>query len=240
MALFVSRQFLLTLLVFASLCTSARADRRNYVWTYQYQTMPAGATELEFYQTTQLRESTDQWEYRFEVEQGLTERWDFSVYQIFAQPEDGELKWDAFQLRSRYRIGEEGVYFLDPLLYLEYRRKLDSGEPNKLEGKLVLARTMGRTNVALNPVYEYFFAPGTEHEVGLDIGVAVEFVPAFSLGLESTTRVEFPRDEVEIGSYVGPTVSFASGRWWYSIGVGAGITDDADNAKVRLLMGVGL
>ncbi len=236
---FFSRLALLALSL-ASLPLVSFADRRNYVWTYQYQTMPAQATELEFYQTTNLNEIADAWEYRIEVEQGLTDRWDFSVYQIFTQPEGGSLRWNAVQFRTRYRIGEEGQYVLDPLLYLEYQRNTNSHLPNKLEGKVILAKTIGRTNLALNSVYELAFAPGTEHEIGLDAGLCYEFTPAVSLGLESTTRAEFEDEETAVASYLGPTISLASGRWWYSIGGGFGVSEDADDAKVRFLMGVGL
>ena len=38
---------------------SAYADRRNYVWTYQYVTMPKNVTELEFYQTTKVKDKAD-------------------------------------------------------------------------------------------------------------------------------------------------------------------------------------
>lgn len=230
----------LTMLFIVLLPLASLADRRNYVWTYQYQTMPAQATELEFYQTTNLKEIADAWEYRIEVEQGLTNRLDVSVYQIFTQPEGGSLHWNAVQFRSRYRIGEEGQYALDPLVYLEYQRNTDSHTANKLEVKVILAKTMGRTNLALNPVYELAFAPGSEHEIGLDAGVCYELTPAVSLGLESTTRAEFEDEETTVASYVGPTISFASGRWWYSIGGGFGISEESDDAKVRFLMGMGL
>jgi len=30
------------------------ADRRSYVWTYEYQTMPKGMWELEYYLTTEV------------------------------------------------------------------------------------------------------------------------------------------------------------------------------------------
>lgn len=213
------------------------ADRRNYVWTYQYMTMMKGETEFEFYQTTRLK-TLDEWEYRIEIEHGLTNRWDFSVYQIFKQIEDGAFSWDAVQFRSRYRIGESGKYFLDPLLYLEYNRKIDPKKMNELEAKVILAKTVSRFNFALNPVYEYFFAPGTGHEAGLDLGISWEFSPRFILGFESTSRIEFAEDENEIGSYLGPTLSFASGTWWYSIGYAHGATDDSDDARVRFLMGV--
>ncbi|MHC4542491.1 MAG: hypothetical protein ACYS74_22350, partial [Planctomycetota bacterium] len=36
-------------------CSSlAYADRRGYVWTYEYMTMPEGASELEYYLTTKV------------------------------------------------------------------------------------------------------------------------------------------------------------------------------------------
>ncbi|MBI5059772.1 hypothetical protein HZB60_08345 [candidate division KSB1 bacterium] len=221
------------------LVETSLADRRNFVWTYQYQTMPAEATELEFYQTTRLND-VDRWEYRFEVEHGLTDRWDFSVYQIFAQLENQDLKWDAVQFRTRYRIGEEGQYPLDPLLYLEYNRPTSSHRPNKYEVKLIAAKTAAPWLIAFNPVYELFAGPDTKHELGLDAAACYEFSPRLSLGLESTTRVEFEEGETVTASYAGPTVSIASGTWWYSLGGALRVSTDGDDARVRFLMGVGL
>jgi hypothetical protein len=221
------------------LCATSFADRRAYVWTYAYQTMPAGATELEFYQTSKLRE-VDQWEYRIEIEHGLTRRWDMSIYEIFKQDEGGSLSWDAVQWRTRIRFGEEGQYFMDPLLYLEYNRKTDSSKPNKYEAKIILAKTIDRFNMAINPVYELFAGPGTEHEVGLDAGFSWQFHPKLIAGFESTTRMEFEDDETETSSYFGPTISFASGTWWYAAGFAMGLTDGSDDARIRFLMGIDL
>jgi hypothetical protein len=224
-------------LVFVCLAQPSNADQRNYVWTYQYMTMLKGQSELEFYQTTKLRE-TDNWEYRIELESGLTERWDFSIYQIFSQDEGDAFKWNAVQLRTRYRIGEQGQYFMDPLLYLEYNRKIDLNMPHKLEGKLILAKTVEKFNLAVNPVYEVFFSPGTEHEAGLDVGMSWAFNRKFSLGLESTSRWEFENGYTEASSYLGPTISLASGKVWYALGAAWGITDESDNTRVRFIMGV--
>lgn len=228
------------LMLFLAFCfaSASRADRRSYVWTYQYMTMPEGQTEIEFYQTTKLK-AVDEWEYRVEVETGLSDRWDVSVYQIFKQLEGDDFMWDAVQFRTRYRLGEEGLWFVDPLLYFEYNRKLDLKKPNKLEAKLILAKTNGRLNVVANPVYEFFFAPGTEHELGLDAGISWEFHPRIIAGIESTSRRVLEED-ADFKSYLGPTVSVASGKWWYSIGVAFGVTDASDDARVRFLMGIGL
>lgn len=229
---------LLMFLALIFMTSSAMADRRNYVWTYQYYTMPQDKTELEFYQTTKLRD-TDEWEYRIELEQGIANRIDVAVYQIFTQPEGGSFKWNAAQIRMRYRIGEEGQYFMDPLIYVEYNRKTDLKAPNKLEGKLILAKTIDRFNLAINPVYELFFAPDVEHEAGLDIGMSWQFHPRFIAAVESTSRFEFEDDETETSSYLGPTISFASGNWYYTMGAAFGVTDESDDARVRFIMGVG-
>jgi hypothetical protein len=229
---------IIALVLAAIFATDAQADRRNYVWTYQYMTMPEGMTELEFYQTTKVKE-IDDWEFRMEVETGLTDRWDFSIYQIFKQTEGESFKWDAVQARTRYRLGEQGQYFFDPLLYFEYNRKIDMKKPNKLEAKLILARQMEAVNLAINPIYEYFFAPGTEHEVGLDIGLSYEVNPRFIFGVESTSR-QVLEDDADFKSYFGPTVSVASGGWWYAAGVAFGITEESDDARVRFIMGIEL
>lgn len=233
------RSMFLSLLFVTTFVAASFADRRNYVWTYQYITLPKGMTELEFYQTTKLAQ-LDSWEYRIEVEHGITDHLDFSVYQIFQQKEDEAFKWDAVQFRSRYRFGESDQYVVDPLLYLEYNRKLDLEEPNKIETKLILANQFQAINVALNPVYEIFFAPGLKQEVGLDFGLSYEFTPQFIIGVESTSRMEFENDEKEMGSYFGPTVSFASGNWWYTAGAAWGMTSESDDLRVRFLMGISL
>ena len=142
----------LTLLALALLMAapSVFADRRKYVWTYQSVTIPENGSELEFYQTTKLDE-IDSWEYRIEIEHGLTPRLDFAVYQIFAQKEDQSLTWDAVQLRTRYRLAEPGQMLFDPILYLEYRRKTDLDKQNKAEAKLLLSYDANKINFSVNP-----------------------------------------------------------------------------------------
>ena len=232
-------RLLLSILLLYIFSSTSFADRRYYVWTYQYASQPKGMTELEFYQTTQIADRNN-WEYRLEVEHGLTDNWDFSVYQILKQTEAGPLQWDAVQLRTRYRFGEIGEYILDPLIYLEYRRKLDFSQPNKIEAKFILAKQIEAINLSINPVYEFFFAPGSKHELGIDAALSYGFSPAFSAGVETLNRIEFADQENELSSYFGPTISFASGNWWYSIGTVFGLSDKSDKMRVRFLMGITL
>ena len=35
------------------------ADRRSYVWTYEYQTLPKGMSEIEYYDTMKIPDTND-------------------------------------------------------------------------------------------------------------------------------------------------------------------------------------
>ncbi len=240
-------KLLLLVLTIVMAVPSVQADRRKYAWTYQTTTLAPDATEFEFYSTGKQNSGTaDSWEYRIEVEQGITPKFDFSVYQIFTQTEGASLKWSSFQFRSRYRFGLAGELSLDPVLYLEYRRKLDnqSGQ-NKLEGKLLLGKDFDKTNISINPVYEYMWASGYDsyQEIGIDAGFS--YSPSFklSLGIESSSRNVFYSDvnkEDKFETSLGPTISISSGHTYYTFGVLFGLNDKSDDTRFRLLMGIGL
>lgn len=234
-------KLILTFLAALTIAGSASADRRKYVWTYGTGMMSPDESELEFYQTTKI-DDANSWEYRIELEHGISPRADLSVYQIFTQADGGSFKWDAFQIRTRYRLAEPGTVLFDPVLYLEYSRKLDLKKQNKLEGKLLLAKDFDKVNLAVNPVYEFFWAPGDPvHEVGLDAGLSYELSYKFTLGLESTTRYEMLKNEDdETSSYFGPTFSFATGSVYYTVGYAWGLTDDSNDARVRFILGAHL
>ena len=67
----------------------AFADKRSYVWTYEYMTMLKGRMEAEYYLTPKVpdwdKTSVNSWEHQLELEYGITERWDISAYLQFKQ-----------------------------------------------------------------------------------------------------------------------------------------------------------
>ncbi|HDP98186.1 MAG TPA: hypothetical protein ENN22_03255 [bacterium] len=218
------------------------ADRRSYVWTYEYLTMPKGMAEIEHYLTLKLPDVAEKdihsWEQRLEVEFGITDRWDISIYQIFEQKNGGSFKYSAFQLRTRYRLFEAGALLFDPLLYFEYKRYADLKAPNKLEGKIILARDIGALNMAFNFIEGFEFGGReSEFESEYTFGASYEFAPAFKLGMELFGNF---KSGDEANHYMGPTISFASGKLWYTVGAGLGITDKSNDFRIRALLGIHL
>ena len=168
------------------------ADWRSYVWTYEYMTMLKGKLELEYYLTEKQpninKSRPNTWKHYLELEYGITNHWDIALYQVFQQSNttsDSSFEYEGFKVRTRYRIAEKGSLPLDTLLYLEYIRNDDFDKPHVLEGKLVLAKDIGKVNIAYNQVVkqELESAGKTEHEYAA--GISYSIAPRFKIGVES-------------------------------------------------------
>ncbi len=234
------RKILITgLVLFFSLCQQARADWRSYVWTYEYMTMKKGTFEFENYLTTVVPDKDNSdvntWKESLELEYGITDHWDISMYQNFKytnKSQESDLEYDGFKIRTRYRIGEKNKFLLDPLLYLEYIREEELSKPNVLEGKIILAKDIGKANFSYNQILKQEAETGgkTEHEYAA--GVHYKINPRFRLGLESKGDY---RDEKY---YIGPTVSFALEKMWVSFGTLLSLNSEGDDVQARMIVGV--
>jgi len=217
----------------------AFADRRSYVWTYEYMTMPKGMAEVEYYNTLEYADANtpkvSTWKHLFEYEYGITDRWDISMYQQFKQTNTAAantLSYDGYKIRTRYRIGERNSLPIDTLLYLEYIGKNDLSALNQAEIKLILAKDIGRFNIAYNQILKQTLNSGgaTEHEYAA--GMHLEFSPALKIGIEG-------KGNYSAGShYVGPTISVATDKFWANFGILKGLTSNANYIQSRFLMGI--
>ncbi len=216
------------------------ADNRSYVWTYEYQTMNQGEAEIEHYTTltspfADSLNGTVTTEHNIEVEVGMSDRFDFSIYQNFKQAPGSNLEYTGYKLRARYRIGEKGQYLVDPLLYFEYKGKPDFSK-HGLEGKIILARDFGNLNVAVNPVFEIEYEDDSwESEIKYNAGARFIIYPLLKAGIELRSS--------DSGTYFGPTVSHGSERFWLAFGTlyAAGeVADGKPEFMLRLILGLGL
>jgi len=228
------KQVLFTLLSLMFV-TSLHADGRRYVWTYEYLTMHRGEAELETYtdfshvdtDSGRLNSTTLQYEYEI----GMNDRYDVGIYQVFKQSPDSPIHYDGFKVRMRYRFGEKGKWFMDPLLYLEFKNNGALDHP-KLESKLILARDFGKLNLALNPVLEFEFEDDeTEMEFEYAAGLSYNIHPLLTLGVETKGSAD--------SFYWGPTISHGKPDLWFGVGLlTPGMGDDVADRKIRCIIGV--
>lgn len=220
------------------LSSDVLADQRSYVWNYEYLTLPRGEGELESYFTISAPdrnnlEGNTTVEHRIELEVGMTDRFDFGIYQIFSQAPGESLEYDRFQLRGRYRIGEKGRYLVDPLIYLEYKGMPDFAE-HGIEAKLILAKDIGRLNLVFNPIVEFEFGDETEVETEYTCGMSYSIYELLRLGIEAKGS----RD----GHYIGPVLAHGTGHLWVALGSAlnlGSVTEGKSEFQLRLLLGIG-
>ncbi len=229
----------LTLVLFFCFSHYASADWRSYVWTYEYMTMKKGTWEFENYLTTVIPDADNSdvntWKDSLEFEYGITDHWDISMYQNFKytnRSSESDLEYDGFKIRTRYRIGEKNDFFLDPLIYFEYIRDEDFSKPNVVEGKIILAKDIGKFNFVYNQILKQEVESSglTEHEYAF--GAHYKISPRIRLGLESKGNY------TEEKYYAGPTISFAGQKVWFGFGVLQALNSESDDIQTRLIIGL--
>lgn len=227
-------------MVLLSVGAAARADRRAFVWTYEYMTMPQGTAELEYYVTSKVPDTgsfddNNSWEHQLELEYGLTDHWDIAVYQQWMDTHtdtDDNFEYKGTKFRSRYRLAERGVYPVDILGYLEYKRPDGSDSADALEAKLILAKDIGKFNIAYNQIVERALRHPEKPEHGYACGISYELDPRLKVGLESKGNLS------SFKYYLGPTISWASKKFWLAVGVTGGLNNRSDDLQARLIAGI--
>ncbi len=229
---------------------AARADRRAFAHTYEYVTMPRGGLELEFY-NTQTRPSFDsdvqKLGFQIEIEYGITDHWDVSLYQVFDQasgnvdPALNEgLHYSKTKLRTRYRFAERGEWPVDVLGYFEIARPFAKDEL-ELEPKLILARDFGKLTAAVNLIGVVELGEETEFIPEWAAGLTYEAAPQIKLGGETFGELAPEGDERELEAWVGPSVSWApSPKIWIVANAGFGLTEASSDFVARAIIGIGL
>ncbi|MCM8778727.1 MAG: hypothetical protein NC834_02935 [Candidatus Omnitrophica bacterium] len=233
--LLIALCLVLTLIVTSSIY----ADRRSYVWTYEYMTMPKGVWEIETYVTSEVpnlhKSNINTIKPQLEIEYGITDRWDVAMYQMWKfrnKKYENDSEYEGFKLRMRYRLGEKGKFIVDPLLYFEYIRDDDFSKPNVGEAKLILAKDIGDFNISYNQIIKRNLEREgkTDHEYAT--GISYAFTPRFRVGIES--KGNYTKDKFA----VGPTFSFAGKKFFISLGLVLGLNKRTDDLQTRMIVGV--
>lgn len=219
----------------------SHADKRSYVWTYEYQTLPGCAAEIEYYMTNELPDRSNpqlnKWNHWVELEAGITDRLDVALYQQFSQSNalvaaDSGFQYDGYKLRARYRFSEKGSYFVNPLVYVEYIRNDDLSQPDVFEGKLILGKDIEKINISYNQIIEQQMAYGKKPENEYALGINYSVSPHATLGIESKGNFG---DEAY---YLGPTISFETPSFWIGLGWISGLNSNSQDAQTRMIIGV--
>ncbi len=142
-----------------------------------------GELELE---NTGVLEDDNELETKFEVGYGVSNRWFTSVY-LEADKKPGSF-FDAKYIATEniIQLTEQGQYFIDVGIYLEYKVALDSNRADKFEGKVLLEKSTRHFVHTFNLIFENEI--GTNASQGTDLEYAWQsmyrYKPQFEFGIQ--------------------------------------------------------
>lgn len=123
---------------------------------------------------------------KYEVGVGVTDRWFTSVF-FETEKKPGSFYDGRFiATENIIQLTEQGQYFIDVGVYLEYKVALDGGRPDKFEGKILLEKSTRHFVHTLNVIFENEIGPNASN--GTDLEYAWQslyrFKPTFEFGLQ--------------------------------------------------------
>jgi hypothetical protein len=227
------------------------ATERFFTYTYEPETMPKGVLEYEQWVTARVgrnstvgQENYTRWEFRHELEYGVTDNYTLGLYineslTSFRETESGrwvsDLEFDGVSLENRYMLWNPADHTVGLTLYLEPRI---SGSEAELEEKIILGQRCGDWKWALNLTHATEWAEDfheTEGEIEVSFGITRDLSKHWSLGIEARDHNELPEYEVweNTAFYLGPVLNYRQDRWWATLSimpqiVGANFEENVD------------
>lgn len=215
--------------------SSASAMERHFTFTYEPETMVAGATEVEQWVTLAAGRTHvtgegnyHRWDFRTELEHGVTDNWQASLYLNFSQESffdpstsisSSTFSFKGVSLENIVNIVNPANHAVGISLYLE---PTYSGEEAEIETKIILGQRHGDWKWALNLSHAVEWEDNLheiEGEFGASFGITRFFSKRWSVGLEVMNINKAPEYKyIETSSiYVGPVVTYRAEKWWATL-----------------------
>jgi len=239
-------------LIFLTLAAAlpARADRRSFIRSYEFQTQPAGNLEFEMWNEVESPRGSiadSLITHKLELEYGVTDRFDVALYHVFQQGgppgADTGFHFDSWRAETRYRLAECGEWPVDVMLYFEVERPAALGEPFEIEQKIIFVRDFGPLGLVANLVVSQKLASDARagHLWEIDLGARYELAPWLRVAGELWGIQQIaPGGTRDLAFYAGPSVSVQNKKFWLQIGAGVGINDAAQGMQLRSVFGFNL
>ncbi|HAO99941.1 MAG TPA: hypothetical protein DCQ83_07865 [Fibrobacteres bacterium] len=210
------------------LTSLAWSDVHHFGYITETGTLPAGATEVEIWNTARIGKDAYYYglDQRLEFETGLTDHLQASLYLNWMRTTEAAGTSDTLRSTSafkglsaelKYKISDPSADALGFGLYGELGFNTDATE---LEGKALLDKNVGSWILAANLIVEAEIENRSleteEIEISPVIGAAYEISPRISAGLELRNHNEFEKEGGESfewmnsAVYLGPSLAYTT------------------------------
>lgn len=182
----------------------------------------------------------------YEVGYAFTDRWKSAIFIKFEKAPGGQLKQEAVAWENIIQLTEQGEYWADVGLYLEYESSVHSAGHNKVEAKLLLEKETGDFVHTANIIFEKQVSGQNKDNLELEYALRSKYRHRKELefGIEAFGgfgEIEDFKPRSEQKHYLGPVLSgkIAIKPKWkvkYEAGYLFGISDAASDGKFKWMI----
>lgn len=199
-------------------CPDAPAAERRFVYSYEAMTYVPGSVELENYVTWRDGDGNDRFDFRHEIEWGVTERLQLGFYLVdWRYYENEGAEYHDTAIEAIYNLTNPNTDFIGSSVYGEVKF---AHEFLELESKLILQKNWGPVSLVYNATIEAEWEGDNlderTGELAHSLGLSYMVSPQFAVGTELLTEVEFEDwgSAGEHALYLGPNASVRFERHW--------------------------
>jgi len=241
----------ISLILSLSLVSTTFAGERRFAYLYDTETLAAGSWEYEQWVTWKHYSTKNRYDFRHEVEYGITDRLQVGLYVADWRYEKIEKESDKVDYRDTaveiiYQLSDPYESFLGSALYSEVAV---GDQKVALEGKFLLQKNIGPVSLVYNLILEAEWeGENLEHldeKVGVwgnSLGISTAIgETGLSVGLEALHEQEFAdwKGTDNHLFYAGPNLAYRRSRFF---GVVAGLTqlsqeESEPDHQIRLIVG---
>ncbi len=132
----------------------------------------------------------------FEIEYGVNDWWKFGVFGRYNKSATGSLRYQLTGLENIIQLTEQGKYWLDAGIYLEYKFAADDSDPDGAEIKLLLEKDINDFTHTLNLILEQEVGSKGDKDLEFEYGwkSRKKITPHMKLGIEAFGKLGELRD----------------------------------------------
>jgi hypothetical protein len=241
----------ISIILSMSMVSAAFAGERRFAYLYDTETLPADTWEFEQWASWKHYSTKKRYEFRHEIEYGLTDRFQIALYVADWRYDKIEKAKDKVDYRDTaveliYQLSDPNEFFLGSALYGEVQV---GDEKLELEGKFLLQKNIGPVTLVYNLILEAEWEGENLEQLdektgvwGNSLGISTALgATGLSVGLEALHEQEFAewKGTDKHLFYAGPNLAYRYDRFF---GVVAGLTQlsqdegEADH-QIRLIVG---
>lgn len=184
--------------------------------------------------------------YKIDLGYGVTDYWSTAFVAEIEEDATGKLEYEASAWENRFQLTEQGEYWVDVGLYLEYEYAHEDTSNDKIEGKLLLEKSAGQYVNTANLIFSRELGSSASNATNFEYAwrtrylLNKQFEPAIEIyGEMGEVGKVLPSDQQDhrIGPVVGGVFSSTThSKWVYEVGYLFGVTDAAPDGTLKFVL----